>query len=251
MPTQSFPPVSIEQTLAGGAGVVDLWFWFYDSPPIVKSRRQDEALLSDGEREIYRRFRFDKDRLRFLAGRSLLRRTLSRYAPVAPEAWRFEEGSHGKPRIVGPELHSPLYFNLTKTRGLVACAISCAHPLVGVDAERVDRQVEVHAVANGFFAPVEIASLLELPATEQQPRFYRYWTLKESYIKARGLGLSIPLNLFWFDVEGEDIGFSADESLGEAPGNWQFRQFRASPRHLIAVAAQTGGAPLSLRVREL
>src|SRR6185436_18685723 len=104
---------------------------------------------------------------------------------------------------VEPRLH----FNLTNTRGLVACAVSVAHAEVGVDAEALDRSGETVAIADRYFSTEEVRALRALPESAQRQRFFAYWTLKESYIKARGLGLRLPLDQFSFRL-GESIGIA-------------------------------------------
>jgi phosphopantetheinyl transferase len=95
-----------------------------------------ETLMTPEEHERYRRFRFERDRRMFLATRALVRTVLTRYATtVAPGDWRFAAGEHGKPRIAGPAVEPAIHFNLSNTPGLVVCAISIAHEVLGVDAE--------------------------------------------------------------------------------------------------------------------
>src|SRR5690606_16111721 len=102
--------------------------------------------------------------------------------------WKFEISRHGRPTIVGENLLN-LQFNLSKSSGLVVCAIT-RDAVVGVDVENIRRRAPVD-VADTFFAPGEVAALRALPLEQQPERFFEYWTLKESYIKARGLGLMI------------------------------------------------------------
>ena len=97
-----------------------------------------------------------------------------------PSAWRFEPEQHGRPRIVAPS--TSLYFSLSHTRGLAACAIGVDLEL-GLDVEDTTRGAPVE-VANRWFAPEELAELNALAPAEQSDRFFVYWTLKEAYIKA-------------------------------------------------------------------
>ena len=173
----------------------------------------------------------------------------SRSTPDVPPAdWRFATGERGKPYIVAPELATRLHFNLTNTHGLVACAVSVAHTAVGVDAEVLDRPGETVALADRYFSSYEVRALRALPPEQQRARFFAYWTLKESYIKARGLGLALPLDQFSFQLDGEaEIGIAFDARMGDDPRRWRFALLDAGPAHLAAVGVDTGGAPLSLR----
>jgi len=242
------PPVAIDETLAGAPGIVDLWYWHYESA-------MDEALVAAGvslmtgeEHDRYRRLRFEPDRRLFLATRVLVREVLSRYAAVDPADWRFVADPAGKPRVAHPVVSPMLHFNLANTSGLVVCGVSAAHEAIGVDAERSDRPVDYTALAARFFAPVEADDLRTLPLERRPRRFFEYWTLKESYIKARGLGLRLPLDQFAFTIESEGIRLSFT-SPGLDDTLWRFASVDAAPAYLIAVGAETGGAALSLRAQ--
>ncbi len=122
---------------------------------------------------------------------------LSRYADVAPRDWPFRIDEHGRPELAARPAGTPdLRFNVSHTNGLVACAVTVGRE-VGVDVEHTGRRL-VHDVAERFFSPREVADLRACPAADQPVVFFDYWTLKESYIKARGLGLALPLRQFSF-----------------------------------------------------
>lgn len=243
----ALPPVRVEETLAGAPGVVDLWCFFYESMNDPATLAAYDALLTPDERTRHGRFHFERDQRLFLATRALVRTVLSQYAPVAPADWRFGAGEHGKPHIAPPRAPH-LWFNLSNTRGLVVCAVSLAHEALGTDVEAIDRRGELLAIADRSFSPFERAALRALPAEAQLARFFAYWTLKESYIKARGLGLALPLDAFSFLLDDRDeVGVAFEPRLGDDASRWRFALHQASPRHMLAVGVDTGGAPLSLR----
>ena len=245
-PLLNCPPVTVADTLAGDAGVVDLWYWFYE-PDLTDALVADATeWMSGDEHDRYRRLRFEPARRLFLATRVLVREVLSRYASVAPEGWRFVADPAGKPRVAQPVVSPALHFNLANTSGLVVCGVSTAHEAIGVDAERSDRPVDYTALAARFFAPVEADDLRTLPPDRRPRRFFEYWTLKESYIKARGLGLRLPLDQFAFAIDSERIRVSfASPALDDT--HWRFASVHVGPDYLVAVGADTGGAALSLR----
>jgi 4'-phosphopantetheinyl transferase len=247
MPVQESHAVSIAETLAFGAGIVDLWYYFYEGVGNADLLAAHEALMTPDERERHRSFHFERDRRLFLAARALLRTVLSSYATVAPTDWVFAAGKHGKLRVAYPAVTPRLHFNLANTPGLVVCVVSVAHESVGVDAERTDREAETVGLAERYFSPLEVRALRALPDTEQPRRFFAYWTLKESYIKARGLGLALPLDRFSFFLDEGAISIAFDPGLADDPARWCFTLLDAPPRHMIAVGADTGGAALSLR----
>lgn len=195
-----------------------------------------EALLSDDERARARRFVRDVDARHYLVAHALLRTALSRYVEAAPQDWRFECNEFGRPHICGPEIGRELQFNLSHTPGLVACAVAWRRP-VGIDVESFERTGVGMELAANYFSPQEIAQLRSLPAAAQSERFLEYWTLKEAYLKARGVGLSLPLDCFSIQFRPEQpIAISFAPSLDDDPSAWQFAQFRPTPRHVLAVA---------------
>jgi 4'-phosphopantetheinyl transferase len=201
-----------------------------------------EALLTPEERVRKARYYFEKHRDEYLLTRALCRGVLSRYADVAPEAWAFTANGYGRPEIASPE-GCPLRFNLTNTTDLIACLVARERE-IGVDVEDVERHGETVAIANRFFSAMEVAALQATPEALQRDRFFDYWTLKEAYIKARGMGLAIPLDQFSFELEpGQPIRIRFDPRLADDPTTWQFRQLRVAPRHLISAAVRRADEP--------
>lgn len=208
-------------------------------------------LLTDEERARQQRFRLARSRHEHLVTRALLRTVLSRYVDVAPAAWRFVENRYGRPELA-PGFDAPLHFNLSHTDGLIACAVTRARE-VGVDVEALDRRGETVRIADRFFAPAEVDALRRLPPEDQRERFFTYWTLKEAYIKARGLGLAIPLDRFSFDVDDPPrIAIAFDPQLDDDAEDWQFALYRPTDRHRLAVGVRRGRAPdLRIELREI
>jgi 4'-phosphopantetheinyl transferase len=191
------------------------------------------ALLSDDERQRLARFRFENDRQLFLVAHALLRVALSRHANIEPCAWRFQTGSHGRPEI--DESQSRLRFSLSHTRGLAACAIILERD-IGLDVEYLTADAPIE-VADQFFSPRERSALLCAESNVRATLFLEYWTLKEAYAKARGLGLSLEPHQFSFykDFAGK-WSIASGPPLYEDPKRWQFRSWRAGKDHLAALA---------------
>ena len=206
-----------------------------------------EALLSADERDRYDRFVFPADRHVHLVARALVRTTLSRYAEVEPRAWVFRQGTHGRPEIAGPAGAPPLRFSLSHTAGLVALALARGLD-VGLDVEQEHGRECDLDIARQYFASSEANALESLPAERQPRAFLEYWTLKEAYIKATGLGLSLPLQSFSFRLgDPPQIAFAAVD--GGDPTKWHFARLDLGPRHVAAVAVRHSSRP-SLTVRE-
>ena len=201
------------------------------------------GLLDAAERERAGRFLFDRHRRQYQAAHAMKRLMLTAAArgSVAPEAWAFEMGAHGKPRVArgtGPQ------FNLSHCDGLVTCAVSQRVEL-GIDVENLDRPAPLELV-NACFAPAEEDWLRCLPEAAQQTGFFRLWTLKEAYIKATGLGLTQPLDVFAFRFDPLRVTFT-DPALGD-PGAWRFEQRHVGVRHILALAWRAAATEVPVEV---
>jgi 4'-phosphopantetheinyl transferase len=218
------------------SGEAHLWLCFYESirdPVLLNGYRR---LLSADELRQQRRFRFERDRHRYLVTRALVRTVLSKYAAIAPEQWLFATNPYGRPEVVNEDAGARrLVFNLSHTSGLIVLGVTRDRAL-GVDVENLREQRAAVGIADRFFAPDEVTALRALPAQEQEQRFFQYWTLKESYIKARGIGLSIPLDRFAFDIEDRgEIRLTIAPSLEDCAERWAFWQLESQSQYSVAV----------------
>lgn len=208
-----------------------------------------DARLSDEERARRERYLKDDDRVAFTIARALVRTGLSRHGEHAPHDWTFETNAHGCPFVVAAQAGTPpVFFNISHTRGLVAIAIVRGHA-VGVDVEDARRVVR-EDVAGRFFAPAEVADLRALPADAQPRVFFDYWTLKEAYIKARGLGLAIPLGDFAFVLRPPAppvVRFV--DGFDDDPRRWRFWQAWPTTHHRLGLAVACGEAGLDVHLR--
>ena len=216
------------------AGQVDVWL------ASLSNVSSSEAfaylqLLSEPEQAQWQRFKVEDARLQYLVTRALVRTTLSRYADVPARTWQFETNAYGCPHISQPQASRNLRFNLSNTTGLVACAVSMDCE-IGIDVENITRTVDADAVAPSVFAPAELADFREAGLEDQRERFFSYWTLKESYIKARGVGLSLPLDAFWFELGGTSPLLCVTDRCPDIPDRWRFYQHAPTDEHMMAVA---------------
>ncbi len=206
--------------------------------------------MSDEERARNRRFRFEVDRRADCTTRALCRTVLSRYADVAPGDWQFVKGAHGKPEIAAPSPALPLRFNLSHTRDYVVCAVALDCDL-GVDIECVQRSNDVLSIADHYFSPRETRDLFALPPSQQENRFFDYWTLKEAYMKASGEGVSLGLDNFSFELGAGDIALHLSPAINDDPTRWRFWRCDPYPAHRLALAFKAGaGTPVELRLLE-
>lgn len=218
--------------------MIEAWFReteALDAPALAEAR----ALLSDTERVRHDRLVVERDRRDFAFAHALTRSALSKYdGTVAPAAWTFGTAEKGKPFLTSVTTR-PLSFNLSHTRGLVACVVAPGLD-VGVDVEALDRNVEADNVARRFFAGIEIDGLHALSGAERVARFIDLWTLKEAYIKAVGSGLSHGLDAMSFVfLDTDEIVFTPPSGVDAT--DWQFALFAPTPRYRLAVAARGAG----------
>ena len=216
---------------------IHLWYAFdeqIDDTPLLS---RYHSLLAEEESAQQKRFYFEKHRHQYLITRALIRTVLSLYEnEIAPEKWQFTKNKYGKPSISNEVLKRAYYFNLSHTDKLVVLAVTLDQE-IGVDVEYLLRPGKSVEIAESFFSPSEVQELLALPLEKQKDRFFDLWTLKEAYIKACGMGLSIPLDHFSysFPQQGE-ISISFENGRQDQPEYWQLWQIRPSDNHKVAMA---------------
>jgi 4'-phosphopantetheinyl transferase len=218
-----------------GPGEVHLWY-------AVPARCRDPellaryaSLLSPDERARWASHRFERHRLEYLVTRALVRSALSRYGPMQPAEWRFARNAFGRPEL---DPGFALRFSIANSPTLVACAVSRAE--VGMDVEPLTRGADVLRVAGSILSPGERGALATLPAAARADRALTLWTLKEAYVKARGRGLSMPVDALTFTVEDGHVSLEVGPELCD-DGAWHFRTVDRAG-HRLSVAAERGGA---------
>ncbi len=217
------------------------------------------AILDNVERARAARFRFARHRLEFLATHALTRMALSHAQPLPPQAWRFSVNKYGKPSPIpgplrtdlGPRGGIPecgLRFNQSNSLELAACLIARPDPTgggtaeVGVDVESFARAEEIVPLARRVFSAAERARLEALPIAARPDRALSLWTLKEAYIKARGMGLSLPLDGISFLFDGPQAArLEVAPGVDDNPGRWRFCHFDHEG-HRIALAVEANAA---------
>ena len=205
-------------------------------------RRPDElapmkAILSCDEIERASRFRFEDDRSRFIASRSILRQLLSLHVACEPQSISLEYNVWGKPALATKFADSDIRFNLSHSHGLAAYAITRGRE-VGVDLEMVRQDFAIGGIAERFFSRTEVESLRSLPPEHQTRAFFVCWTRKEAYIKALGGGLSVDLTSFDVSLRPEEQP-AVLRSVDAA--NWSLEAFQPCDGYVGAIAVQGPG----------
>ncbi len=195
------------------------------------------SLLDGDERMRATRFRFQEHRNRFIVARGALRTILGGYLQTEPAALQFSYGRYGKPALAEGVAANALSFNLSHSGEFMLMAVTRGRE-VGVDIELLNQKFATSEVAERFFSRREILSLRGQPEHLQTEAFFNCWTRKEAYIKARGEGLTLPLDQF--DVSLEPCGASLLDNRTE-PGEvsrWSLQELHPAPSYCAAVAVE-------------
>jgi 4'-phosphopantetheinyl transferase len=192
-----------------------------------------EVILSADEKLRASRFHFEKNRNEYVVTRYTLRKLLGGYLNLPPDQLQFLYTQHGKPYISG----SPIAFNVSHTHGMAALAFAM-QTSVGIDVEAVRTNFRADEIAERFFSDHERQSLRKYFKEERHAAFFRCWTRKEAYIKARGEGLSHPLAQFDVSLERESESalIATRPDLLESE-RWILRPFPVPDGFQAAVAA--------------
>ncbi len=214
--------------------------WKADLEPSAAQVQCFVEILSPDERARAARFHFARDRDRWTVARGQLRALLARYLGGLPDQFRFSLGPHGKPALAAPA-GTHLRFNLSHSAGLALYAVARGRE-VGVDVEALRPDFATDEIAERFFSPTERRALRAVPPERRCEAFFACWTRKEAYIKARGLGLAIPLDAF-------DVSLAPDEPAAllatrDEPGEsvrWSLEALAPGPGFAGAVVAEGHG----------
>jgi 4'-phosphopantetheinyl transferase len=225
------PPIALSSA--------EIHLWLASDQVAAETAARCRRLLSVDEREREARFHFAKDRARHLVTRALVRTVLSRYEAVDPADWVFSTNTYGRPDIDASMTRGhDLSFNVSHTAGLIVLGVTRGRAL-GVDVETLRSLDDLLGLAEHAFAPIEVAELAGLPPERRLDRFFEHWTFKESYIKARGMGVSIPLQGFSIRLTRDGLAnLDIAPELSDDSSRWQLWQIRPAPDYLLAICAE-------------
>ena len=221
---------------------VHVWRAAVDMP--LSSMVQLRQVLSSDERERADRFHFEMDQKRCVIGRGVLRSLLGQILHIPAAQLRFECDDFGKPCLIAGQ-GLPMQFNISHSGDLVLIAIAKGRA-VGVDVEKIRADLDSDSIAARFFSANECKELASLAGPERCQAFFTCWTRKEAYLKARGVGLSLPLDRF-------DVSFLPNEEprlLATRDDPFEARQWRLQAVDLgsdYAAALAAAGSDWKLR----
>jgi 4'-phosphopantetheinyl transferase len=152
-----------------------------------------EDLLSSTEQDRASRFKFETDRRRYVIAHATLRSILSIYVNSPAQELQFDSGPYNKPELAPMHAKKKIEFNLSHSHEVAVIAVTRGRE-IGVDVEWVREDFAFDEVAQRFFTTREVAALHALPHHLQREAFYKCWTSKEAFLKAKGTGLSGQLD---------------------------------------------------------
>lgn len=239
------PPKELDLT----ADRVDVWRVH------LSSTTPNETSLSAEERQRAARFHFDSDRDRFIVAHAGLRDVLSRYLQCEPSELNFSVNEFGKPSLTRSNDFSrsttevvttmEIEFNLSHSGDFALIAIARGRN-VGVDVELIREDIELENLARRNFSQRENQELMTLPVEQQTLGFFNCWTRKEAYIKAQGLGLSLPLDSFDVSLApNEPAILRATRPDAKEASRWSLHSLNVESDYAAALAVE--GNALEIR----
>jgi len=223
IPTKLCPPL----------GVNELHLWRVCLSDLEANVSELRLLLSKEEQARSDRYIRSADSVKFIVSRAVLRLILAQYLGLKPSEIFISTGEFGKPYISKSLNINDLAFNLSHSGDLCLVAVSYGKE-IGVDVEKLRDDVEVEDLATKYFSTEEIAELQALPNGLRRLGFFLCWTRKEAYVKAKALGLQIPLDRFSVSLTP---GRPA-EIRGAEAGGWTILSFELGPGYVAAVVAE-------------
>lgn len=201
--------------------------------------------LAEDEQARARKFHFPIDRERFIVARGVLREILGLYLNRAAQSVSFRYGPHGKPALADESNGNTIHFNTSHSHDVALYAVTRGRE-VGIDLEFMRDGLEVEQIAERFFSQREIATLRALPVSLRKYAFFLCWTRKEAYIKARGQGLSLPLDQFDVSLTpGEPAALLRTRADPDEALRWSLQELSIGSGYVSALAVEGHGWCLS------
>ncbi|UCE08853.1 MAG: 4'-phosphopantetheinyl transferase superfamily protein [bacterium] len=215
---------------------IHVWSVNLNQPKLQIKKLQ--LYLSTDEQQRAQRFFFEKDKKHFIVARGMLRKFLSFYINRQPYEFMFEYNKFGKPFLPIGFNGNKFRFNLSHSHGKALYAFTLNHE-VGIDIEYIREDFDDLEIAKRFFSPDEVTALHSLPPENQKEAFFLCWTRKEAFIKAKGKGLSIPLDQFDVSLTpGQPAQLLRTKYDRKDVSHWSLFNLTVKPGFAAALAVQ-------------
>jgi len=213
-----------------------LHLWRFSWPTLLPRMDRLYGILDKSEQEKANRYYFEKDKHAFTVGRAATRLLLAYYLKLSPADIEFEENRFGKPFLKSRSLQ----FNVSHSGNMVLLGFHARYA-VGVDVEKFRKDVRYKDIAYRFFSQNEIKALFNLPEASWQAAFFRCWSLKEAYIKACGMGLSMPLGDFDVELTKDEVsGLAGIRGKAVSHDQYVLKPLSVAPGYAAAAALNSG-----------
>ncbi len=210
--------------------------WYVDLSAADTCVPTPESVLSLDERARAARVVQGENRRRFVVSRAVLRCLLSQYAEVAPEQLRFDYGPHGKPELASTGLAQGLGFNMSHSGDVILYAVARGRS-IGIDVEHERPRSNFMRIAERFFSVEECEALHAFPDRDRPSAFFRCWTRKEAYVKARGDGIAAGLDTFSVSMDEEPCLLRSDEGPAEV-ARWSMADIVVEDGYVSTLCAE-------------
>lgn len=231
-PAWLFPP----ENLRLETGEAHVWLMQTDE----ENAAEMERIISEDERIRAGRFRFERDKKRFVAARGFLRVILGKYLQTNPRRIEFEYNKYNKP-FLSRKSQSSIRFNLSHSEDSAVFAVTDGRE-IGIDIERIKPFFVDEAMASQCLTPKEIVRFRTLEKNERDLFFFDCWTRKEAYLKARGNGLSLAANRIETSLFSESPSVFFDDESEFRQRLWSFQKLPLIPGCAAALAIE-GNSP--------
>ena len=215
--------------------------WQADLDALTLRAEPSQVRLSKDEQQRAGRFQFARDRKRYVTGRQFLRALLSAYLKTNLMGVGFHYSPIGKPSLGTGHSASGIRFNLSHSDKMVVVAFVEGRE-IGVDVEKIHRDIPIKEIAGRFFSKAEQAAFAEVPEELKHEAFFRCWTRKEAFVKAKGEGLFLPLDQF--DVSllpGHPPQLLATRPDPEEQSRWSMSELNVGREYAAALVVEGEG----------
>lgn len=216
----------------------ELHIWRSILPPTLNQLNSYWQILASDEKTRANQFRFERDKIRYIVGRGILRELIARYIKNSPKTIKLDYTQHGKPFLVTSSSSNELYFNLSHSHDCIVCAFT-KNIDVGIDVELYQPQFTIEDVAKYCFSKQEYDKLQNLSSYQKHSYFYSVWTLKEAFVKSIGLGLTYDLQQIKIDLLPQESACSVSILNSQEEGtDWTFQTFCPYKNYYAAFATR-------------
>ncbi|HXD11351.1 MAG TPA: 4'-phosphopantetheinyl transferase superfamily protein [Anaerolineales bacterium] len=229
----------LSQPLTGS----DLHVWCASLIGSADELARYESMLAQDEKARAGRFYFERDRDRYIFGRGILRTLLGGYLRLSPDQINFTYEPDGKPAVEHISPEHKLQFNLAHSNAW-AVYIFGWDRLVGIDIEHIRPLQDANHFAGQYYTARESELINSLSGDEKWATFYKIWTCKEAFLKAKGTGLTVPINHAEISLQTSNSAHLASiDGDTEQAAVWRLEIFNpiANYQAAIAVEGHAGG----------